>query len=370
MYLMNKKETQDYLGAVGTLQYSIEALNQKIASLKYKKEKLGKSQSFEAAPEKDSVMIGFFRGVGLGLKNGLMGLLGCGLFGLIYGFLCGGIRLLEMLLGWVWKSLLPRYGLSTVLYTIIYWIAWPFRLICRPIFESIGLPLGETGFKWSESLTKGFDGLLAIQSIICLVLGVGIVVFTVCFLRTLIASIWGKATYGERKKKYNDKLTVFNQLEQDRLAKENKQIKNYDTIISESKAKIATANQQLTRLYAMGVLAPEYRNLEAVGNFYRYFVSGACDTMKEAINKYDLEKRLDRIEMKLDSIISNQYQIISQMRQTNRLVAATYSQNKTIMAQNERIATNTAATAEYARIAAANTEAVAIMAFFDEINKL
>ncbi len=67
----------------------------------------------------------------------------------------------------------------------------------------------------------------------------------------------------------------------------------------------ADAKETLDRLYNTNILYPAYRNYDAVYHILQYLASGRCDELygpNGAYNKYELERRLDRIICSLNDI--------------------------------------------------------------------
>ncbi len=124
-----------------------------------------------------------------------------------------------------------------------------------------------------------------------------------------------------------------------RVEKENEEQDRLREILSDLEDRRNSTMLLLAQYYDVGIVFPKYRNLIAMCSIYEYFMSGSCDTWKEAYNKYDNEvlarqiiTKLDEVVVSLDSIRQNQFMLYDVIQDGNRisrqLVSASIEQSK------------------------------------------
>ena len=70
----------------------------------------------------------------------------------------------------------------------------------------------------------------------------------------------------------------------------------------------------LDEAHSLNVLYPTYRDADVICTMLEYFWAGSVDTLKEAINKYDQESRLDDIRAQLGDLNSAVDRIYNEMQ--------------------------------------------------------
>jgi archaellum component FlaC len=104
-------------------------------------------------------------------------------------------------------------------------------------------------------------------------------------------------------KKSNKKaLEAFNHEEDLRLQNAPAEIESLESQIQEITGIIAEAQLRLDEFAAQNILHRNYHDPAIIYIILTYFETGAVDTIKEAVNKYDNESRLDAINEKLEKL--------------------------------------------------------------------
>lgn len=179
---------------------------------------------------------------------------------------------------------------------------------------------------------------------------VGIIIIVGTILIAVISASSKASKNDERRLEYK------RQLEQDEQRVRH-EVEQRDALINlkpEYVARLDEAKSILARAYSVNIIPEQFRSIYAIYYLYSY-LSTSQSTLESAMLHFDLNE----IKAKLDTIIIQQRQIILQNAQK-------LAQNSTIIEQNEEllqraIATerNTARAAQYAEIAATNTEVTA-----------
>lgn len=117
--------------------------------------------------------------------------------------------------------------------------------------------------------------------------------------------------------------------------------------------------------YDTGVVYPKYRGLVPIATFCEYFASGRCSSLRGhegAYNLFENEARLARIEtqldkviVRLDTIIDNQHMLASMLQQCSREIAHLSDSAEQQLQRLDRIEANTETAAYYARLTEQNT---------------
>ena len=156
---------------------------------------------------------------------------------------------------------------------------------------------------------------------------------------------------------YKGKLEKYNE----KKAKANTEIDKLKNTVQETKA-------TLSRLYALEVIFPKYRNLVAMNTIYEYFASERCSELtgpNGAYNLFEAELRQNIIITKLDNVISqleeikqNQYILYKEMKQTNEAITAISQKMDRLMKTAKNIELSSYISSQCAQITAKNTEAL------------
>lgn len=131
----------------------------------------------------------------------------------------------------------------------------------------------------------------------------------------------------DEKREYVKKIDEYQQaLEEDkhRVQKENVIIEYLKQECSEVNDCYKSTCNTLSKLYSLDILFPKYRTFAAVSTLYEYFCSRRFNTLEDAYNQLELEVRLDRITLRMDTIIAQldnikdtQYMIYNAISQAN-----------------------------------------------------
>ncbi len=153
-----------------------------------------------------------------------------------------------------------------------------------------------------------------------------------------------------------------------RVARENvlkAEIKRQISSVKEEQAKTKNA---LNAIYSLEIIHPSYRNLVAVSTFYDYFDKGICVSLsgrdgayafyEEALRFQRIETKLDVIISKLDEISENQRYIAELVREGNASLRRIEKQNDRMISQQSEIVENTALTEYNTRCSAESMAAI------------
>lgn len=153
-----------------------------------------------------------------------------------------------------------------------------------------------------------------------------------------------------------------------RVVRENvlkEEIKRQISSVKEEQAKTKNA---LNAIYSLDIIHPSYRNLVAVSTFYDYFDKGICVSLtgrdgayafyEEALRFQRIETKLDVIISKLDEISENQRYIAELVREGNASLKRIEKQNDRMISQQSEIVENTALTEYNTRCSAESMAAI------------
>ena len=160
------------------------------------------------------------------------------------------------------------------------------------------------------------------------------------------------------------------------LAEEETQIDNQLIVLSENEAALSVqqehilsnlreAQTTLAQIYAVNILPVKYRNICAVATMYEYLATGRVDTITGHGGMYDTyETEKIQLAQLQQMVMTNQHlsrmedqqrYICQELTQANQSLHQIKSSLVDIQATNQKIADNTALTAEYSRQTAENT---------------
>ncbi|MBQ4630065.1 MAG: hypothetical protein IJB70_03670 [Clostridia bacterium] len=130
--------------------------------------------------------------------------------------------------------------------------------------------------------------------------------------------------YQRQLEEYPIKLEEYNRAchdievarQNDEITKQNLKntVAQLEFIKQEVKKKIEEAKQNIGKFYSVGIIHPKYQGLKAISAFHEYLSCGSCDTLKEAMNKYDTDNHHDSVERKLDNISNAIYSLTDEFR--------------------------------------------------------
>lgn len=184
---------------------------------------------------------------------------------------------------------------------------------------------GFKGFSAAGLFFGGIVGLFAGNFFLCVFAGfvIGLLIMT------LIVAISDNSENKSLDEQYEAEMREYNcSVEEDakRVERERIEKARLNQILSMMEDKRDDTEALLKQYYSTGIIFPKYRNLVAVCSLLEYFMSGSCDTLKEAYNKYDNEvlfkqviTKLDDILHSLDSIKENQYMLYDAIKEGNRI---------------------------------------------------
>ena len=118
--------------------------------------------------------------------------------------------------------------------------------------------------------------------------------------------------YQNRLSKYNHDVETYPKrvadynraLENARIEMENinRTISQLNAQKNEISAKIYQVNEHRKKIYSSGMIHSTYQTLEATTRFVEYFESGMCDTLKEAMQTYNMESIMNKIATRIDDL--------------------------------------------------------------------
>lgn len=168
--------------------------------------------------------------------------------------------------------------------------------------------------------------------------------------------------YKEKLAKHNSLVENDNLRVSQELAVKN-ELKNQTFQVTQEKKHTQNA---LNQIYAVGIIHPKYRNLVAVASFYDYFDTGRCNTLtgpngayaiyEEELRFQRIESRLDVIITKLDEIIDNQQYLGELVRDANDTLHRIEQTNNRMMKSMKSISKNAELTAYNSRCSARSAE--------------
>lgn len=121
---------------------------------------------------------------------------------------------------------------------------------------------------------------------------------------------------------------------------------------------LAATRQLLLQYYSQDVIFPKYRNLVAVSMLYEYISSGRCSQLEGhegAYNLYEQEIRMNLILSKLDDVLAHLSRIEGNQHELARAIRDGNAKANQIDQSIQTVERNTAVTAYYSGMAAANT---------------
>lgn len=154
-------------------------------------------------------------------------------------------------------------------------------------------------------------------------------------------------SYKKELQKYNDAVAGDKRRVQNELVLK----QELEHQVKQVEREKATTRKALDSLYAIGLIHKKYRyNIIAVASFFDYFDTGRClsftgpggayATYEEDLRFQRLETKLEVIISKLDEIIANQHMLASLMREANSTLYRIEQSNKRMMQSVSRIERN------------------------------
>ena len=128
-------------------------------------------------------------------------------------------------------------------------------------------------------------------------------------------------------------------------------LRNSAVPVSDINKEINETEKMLKKAYDANIIPLQFRTIEGVYYLYDY-LSTSNQTLAEAL----LQANLEAIKQRLDQVIATQGKLIVEQQQTNAKLANIQQTNQQILQNAQRMAYNTAQAAQYAQIAATNTE--------------
>ncbi len=192
-------------------------------------------------------------------------------------------------------------------------------------------------------------------------------IFPACLMAVPTILLGIKEILEDRSKKkehrdlYRAKRKDIKDLEASALAEKEK----YESVYSQWKEDSMTITNEiiteeqytrgmLNKAYDANIIPLQFRTIEGVYYLYDY-LSTSNQTLAEAL----LQANLEAIKQRLDQVIATQGKLIVEQQQTNAKLANIQQTNQQILETAKQTAANTAQAAQYAQIAATNTELIA-----------
>ncbi len=184
---------------------------------------------------------------------------------------------------------------------------------------------GIKGFLALGLIIGGVVGVLKGNFLMCIVIGI----FASALLYGVICIVSDAIRESSNNKEFAKQIETYNAIvnaDNCRVQKEYNQQQRLFQIKHMMEQKRDKSASLLKSYYDTGIIYHKYRNFVAVCSIYEYFLSGSCDTLKEAYNKYDNEllfkriiDKMDEIIHNLDSIKDNQFMLYDAIQDGNRL---------------------------------------------------
>lgn len=145
--------------------------------------------------------------------------------------------------------------------------------------------------------------------------GIGMVVGVVILLLSLVIVSEDAKQTKQYKEEYEKGVQQYNlalKNDEKRVANELRQKAYLQAQLNDLIVTSRQTRAVLRELYDKNIIHPNYRGLIPMCSLYSYFDTGVCTQLEGhegAYNKYDLEKRLDRIVCQLDEVLRKLNQI-------------------------------------------------------------
>lgn len=190
------------------------------------------------------------------------------------------------------------------------------------------------------------DGLFSLfdflQPIVTFVLFASVILTIVCLIRIAYEIV-------EDSKRYSNEIKYENK----RIKTELSEKQDLSEILPKVQEEFQHIEDLLNEAYAINIIPSKFRNIYAVYFLYD-FISTSTATLKEALFHCDL----DTIQQKLDTVISQQQDIIMELAHSNALNEQIVLKNDEMLKHAIRTENNTALAAQYSQIAAHNTNVI------------
>ncbi|MCL2034686.1 MAG: hypothetical protein FWG94_08140 [Oscillospiraceae bacterium] len=237
-----------------------------------------------------------------------------------------------------YKGKLLKTLKSSIVVGIVFWIVWVF-LILPYLFRNIPM------LDRVDEVTSSDGSLYTFLFIIFYILP---------FIAAVVFWLLRSKTF-KHFRLHIKNFIAFNAQEKQRL----KNAPNQDAELdNRGSALINLFNRTeylLEEAYSLNILHPKYRNLNAVFTMFDYFQAGSVDTLKEAINKFDNESRLDKIIDRLGDINETMRRIYDEMQYQTQLLERNHALSRQQLEYTRITAENTKKIARNTQITALNT---------------
>lgn len=213
-----------------------------------------------------------------------------------------------------------------------------------------------TGFKMLNAIPDNWSIFTSPLKVFCIVF----------ILEVIIRNISDYVDHNTRcKKQYNEKLSAYNKAVQNDKKRVQRELQQKEILlrqIDQVKQEKGRTQAALNALYSLGIIHPKYRNLVAVSSFFDYFDTGRCISLTGpggAYATYEEDLRFQRVEARLDIIISKLDEIIANQQYIGQLMQEANSTLYRIEQKNEQIAKSMNKAAENSELTAYNTRCAA-----------
>ncbi len=199
---------------------------------------------------------------------------------------------------------------------------------------------------------------------------VALIVGGVILIYTLIWELRGDKRREAELKNYEKEQAQWEKKEAERLEKNDKAQARSAAVqeaLRQSDQKLHDARDILKQYYDMNFIYPKYRGLVPISTIYEYLESGRCFSLvgpNGAYNLYESELRSNLILSKLDDVIGRLDSLSAGQQMLAKAIQDSNARIDRLGASLDRIEQNTAMSAYYDRITAANTDYLSWLATF------
>lgn len=183
----------------------------------------------------------------------------------------------------------------------------------------------------------------------------------------------GSINYKRDMEIYQQKLIN----DEERIIKENELKNNMLIQLEGIKDSFENTINTLNTIYELNILHKKYQTVIAVTSFLEYFETGRCETLREAMNIYENELRLDKISLQLERVIDNlndfketQYYLYNELIEANKKLSNFYSELEEIKSYSSEMLSNSKMIAYNSKVTADNTKLIEQYKYFEHIDHI
>lgn len=157
-------------------------------------------------------------------------------------------------------------------------------------------------------------------------------------------------SYITSKKEYNKKIKD----DYERVKKEKQEIVRLKGEIDDVATKLKEANTLLSETYSINIIPRQFRTVQGVCYLYDYM-----STSQQSLESAFLNYNINEINVSVNKVIEQQSEMILQQYVTNAKLDVVAGHSRKMMEQLANIEKNSALTAQYSAITAANAKSIA-----------